>query len=92
MPEDYSRSKTLATVEHLGETFRIVRRRFDGKPWRKYLMVLHDGVPITNEYPWEAIDPKECACEVKALLSRLITTQEVMMKGLARVHGGGGYA
>ena len=46
--EDYKGARTLATVEHLGETFQIVRRRFNGKPWRGYLALLHGGVNMES--------------------------------------------
>lgn len=59
MPEDYSKARTLATVDHLGTTFRVVRRRLDGKHWRGYLELLCDNTPMTTN------DPK-CGCPLAA--------------------------
>jgi len=50
MTEDYTRSRTLRTFEFRGEEFRIVKRRVNGKPWRGYLMLLHDNVPMITSY------------------------------------------
>lgn len=41
--EDYRTARVLARIEHMGEAFTIVRRRMNGKPWRKYLVLLHNG-------------------------------------------------
>ncbi len=54
MIENYAKSKTLATLEHCGEQFRIVRRRSRGKPSLGLVMVhgatyvapLKDGIEL----------------------------------------------
>lgn len=51
MKENYASSRSLLEFEVLGERFRIVRRRFSGKPWRGYCMALCRGVPITDDFP-----------------------------------------
>lgn len=51
MSECYKGARTLYSFEYLGETFRVVRRRFDGRHWRGYLMLLHGDVPmIDNDF------------------------------------------
>lgn len=47
MSEDYASARTLATIEHLGFKFRVVRRRYNGKPWRGYLILLHVNTPMS---------------------------------------------
>jgi hypothetical protein len=47
--EDYSKSKTLARISHLGLDFRVVRFRSGGKPFKKYLMLLYGDMPVTND-------------------------------------------
>lgn len=49
--EDYTRARTFATIEHLGVTFHISRERRDGKPWRGYLTLVHEGVAVVAEVP-----------------------------------------
>lgn len=76
--EDYATARTLATVEHFGETFRVVRKRINGKPWRKYLTLCHGGVSVTSSLTRET-DPAAIAKQYKELLSRTFKTREEMM-------------
>lgn len=86
--EDYSKSRTLASFEFMGELFRVVRRRLDGKPWRKELMVLHGNTPVANEgYAWnDTTDPAECAKLCYAYMETRLS-RESLAEGLARIHG-----
>lgn len=43
MSEDYTGARVLAHIEHMGETFTIVRRRINGSTWRKYVVLLLNG-------------------------------------------------
>lgn len=86
MREDYSRARKLASFEYLGHRFDVVRRRFEGKHWRNYLMVLHDGVPITDDFRWEATEPHACVSEVMALLTKLFRSEPVLREGLVSIH------
>lgn len=90
MAEDYSRSRSLARVEHLGVTFDIVRRRYDGKPWRKYLVMVHEGVQIAAPFgrAEELTDPKAMADWTKNQLCRLYPTlgeREQMLAAIATI-------
>jgi len=71
--EDYSRSRPLATIEHLGRRFHIVRRKFDGKPWRQYLILVYGGVAMTSDFPRgdDISDPAQVAAFYTAELARL---------------------
>jgi len=42
--EDYTGARVLGTIEHLGETFFLVRLRRNGKPFGKGLALTHGGV------------------------------------------------
>ena len=89
--EDYSKARTLATFVYLVETFRVVRRRFDGRPWRKYLMVLHGNAPVSNDgRAWNDVtDPDEAArlCLAYMQTRPLISKRDSLAAGLARIHG-----
>jgi len=81
MSEDYARAKTLRTFEYLGETFRLVRRRFRGRPWRKYLTLLHDNVPmVTTDY---RTDPDEALALWSEKIRRTFKTRDAMLAAIA---------
>lgn len=67
--EDYSKARTLASFEHLGIRFRIVRRRFSGKHWRGYLTLLHDNTPMTHD-DFKEGDAVVAAAEWKARVEK----------------------
>jgi hypothetical protein len=48
--QDYSRSRTLGTVEHLGRTLKIVRWKQDNKAWRGYLTLVYEGRAMTHDF------------------------------------------
>lgn len=87
--EDYRKARTLASFEYMGETFRVVRRRFDGKPWRKYLMVLHGNAPVSNDgNAWNDVDdPAECARLCSAYMQKRLAGRDSLAAGLAFIHG-----
>lgn len=67
MTTSYAGARTLATINHEGYLFRVVRRR---PAWRKSLVLLHgDDCVSENTYP-ESTDPTEAAAEFKRLLDR----------------------
>ena len=66
---EYNGARTLAIVEHLGEIFRVVRRRVNGKPWRKYVALVHEGCFVGATY--RTTDPVEAAKWFKEQLSRV---------------------
>jgi hypothetical protein len=72
--EDYSRSRVLAKVEHLGLHFGIVRKRVNGKPWRKYLVLIFNGQAVASCRA--ETDPTAAATWVKAKFSQCFTTRE----------------
>lgn len=78
--EDYTGARTLATVEHLGETFQIVRQRVNGKLWRKYVTLLHDGIVMANG--GRENDPAEAAAEFKLKFEKVFTDRAVMLAGI----------
>lgn len=65
LAEDYSKAKVLDQIEHLGETFIIVRQRFNGKPWRKYtaLLTASDRLPVVTTTSFNATITAELAKE-----------------------------
>ena len=87
--EDYSKSRTFAAFEYMGESFRVVRRRLDGRHWRGYLMVLHGNAPVANEgYAWnDTSDPAECAKLCRAYMETRLTSRQSLAEGLAFIHG-----
>lgn len=87
--EDYSKSRNLATFDFMGESFRVVRRRLDGKPWRKELMVLHGNAPVSNEgYAWNnATDPAECVRFCRKYMETHLSSRKSLDDGLAVIHG-----
>lgn len=87
--EDYRNARTLASFEYMGETFRVVRRRYDGKPWRKYLMVLHGNAPVSNDgHAWNDVDdPNECARLCFAYMQQRLSERASLVAGLACIHG-----
>lgn len=44
--ENYAGARTLGTIEFMGETFRVVRMRINGKPWRKELILCHGNTAV----------------------------------------------
>lgn len=82
--EAYAGARTLATVEHLGETFRLVRRRINGKPWRKCITLLHGDVCVSYSHPrvTDMSDPVECAAYYKDQLSRTYTSRDALLLAL----------
>jgi len=92
MPEDYSRARALATVEHLGETFRVVRRRFDGKHWRGYLALVHGAALMSHgTYP-DTTDPGEAAAFFKSLLVRTFKDRESLQRAIRETKERGDHA
>lgn len=87
--EDYSKARTLASFEYRGETFRVVRRRYGGKLWHKYLMVLHGNAPVSNEgSAWnDTEDPAECARLCSAYMQKHPGGRDSLAAGLAYIHG-----
>jgi hypothetical protein len=75
MTENYAGARTLATVEHCGLTFRIVRRRFKGKLWRKYLTLLYEDLPISDGTFPPTTDPQECVKFYRDILRRVCPTR-----------------
>lgn len=71
MAEDYSRARKLVTIEHLGAQFHVVRRRFNGKPWRQYLTLIQDGFEVAAA-SWDraGTDPTAAAKFFKERLER----------------------
>lgn len=67
--ENYSTARTLATVKHLDITFRIVRRRVNGKPWRKYLTLAYGQTGMCDSPP-DTTDATEAAAHYAAQLER----------------------
>lgn len=67
--ENYSKARTLATFEHLGLTFRVVRRRFDGRHWRGYLALLFENTPMSHD-DFKEGDATVAAAEWKARAER----------------------
>jgi hypothetical protein len=81
MTEDYTRARTLRAFEYLGESFRIVRRRINGKPWRKYLTMLHDNVPmVTTDY---RTDPDEALLLWGKKIRRTFKSAEALRAAIA---------
>jgi hypothetical protein len=72
--EDYSKVRTLASFEHAGITFRVVRRRFDGKHWRGYLALLCGNIPMTH-------DDFKSGCAVKAAAEWKERTERTFPQG-----------
>lgn len=90
--ENYKGAKTFATIEHLGTTFRIVRRRFGGKAgqgyWGGYWQLLLDDMPVTDMWVRGTIDV--ASWEYRERLERTFhvgdpDAQARMLKGLATV-------
>jgi hypothetical protein len=75
--EDYKGARILATVEHLGETFQIVRLHVNGKPWRKYVTLLHGGIAMWNGKG--ETDPTKAAAEFKRLFEKAFTDRTEML-------------
>ena len=81
--EDYANARTLATIEHLGESFRIVRRRFNGKPWRKYLALVHGNVNVGSTL--HISDVPEMEQECRRLLVKTFSERDSLLAGLRTV-------
>ncbi len=79
--ESYKAARTLATVEHVGETFRICWKRINGKPWRKYLALVHGETYVAGAD--RCTDPGEAAIEFKKLLEKTFASREAMLPILA---------
>jgi hypothetical protein len=75
--EDYKGARILATVEHLGETFQIVRWRVNGKPWRKYMALLYGGIVMS--YGKGETNPTRAATEFKHLFEKTFTDRTEML-------------
>lgn len=82
MAEDYTKARTLHTIEFLGETFRVVRRRVNGKPWRKYLTLLHGNVPMVESI-LDTTDPIEAGAVWRARLSLGFQTAGALKEAIA---------
>jgi hypothetical protein len=67
--EDYSRSRVLATVQHGGLSFGLVRKRLRGKPWRKYLVLVFNGRAVAGCD--RETDPAKAAAAIKARFERV---------------------
>jgi len=82
--ENYTGARTLASFEHLGTTFRIVRRRFDGKHWRGYLTLLCGDVPMTHD-DFKQGCAATAAAEWKARTERTFPpgSKDAMLKAIA---------
>lgn len=78
--ENYATARALATIEHLGETFKIVRRRHDGKPWRGYLALVHGDTMVAQSL--DAADPKEAAVLYGEKLKKTFATREALLESL----------
>lgn len=81
--EDYKGARTLATVEHLGETFQIVRRRFNGKPWRRYVALLHGGVNMASGSYFT--DVADAASKFGDLLQKTFTDRDELLARIQTV-------
>ena len=81
--EDYTNARTLATIEHLGETFRLVRRRINGKPWRKYLALVHGTVNVASNSHLTEVD--EAVAEFEKLLRKTFSAREALLAVLKQV-------
>lgn len=78
--ENYTNARTLATVEHCGETFRIVRRRINGKPWRLYLALVHGATYVANLDP--ATTAEQGLLVARERLAKCFATREALLASL----------
>ena len=78
--EDYATAKTLAKVEHCGETFRVVRRRINGKPWRKYVALVYGDTYVAGLDG--VTDAKEAAATFLVQLTKLFATRNDLLTSL----------
>ena len=83
--EDYSRARTLATVSHHGETFRIVRRRVRGKPWRKYLTLCHGAISVSDYLLEKTTDPQEAARLYESQLQSTFNDRESLLNAIQEI-------
>ena len=82
----YAKARALRTFVHLGETFKVVRwRTAEGKLWRGYTALLHDGYPVATELegnlsdaenPWEARLARVWRADRQGLLRALREVKE----------------
>ena len=80
--ENYSKAKTLATIEHHGEQFRIVRRRWNGKPAQGLVMV-HGATfvaPLKEGFELEAL-----RAGLALELAKHFPTRESLLESLAPI-------
>ena len=78
--EDYAKARTLATIEHCDETFRVVKRRINGKPWRGYLALVYGDTFVAG---CDGItDVGEATALFLAQLTKLFATRNALLTSL----------
>jgi hypothetical protein len=79
---EYTGARTLATVEHCGIIFRVVRKRVNGKPWRKYVTLLHDDDDMAGTTEVKETDPVKAAAIFKSYLDKVFGDGEKSKQAL----------
>lgn len=81
MSEDYTKARPLGRIYLHGEEFRVVRKRVLGKPWRKYLALIHRGRQVSDRI--NTTDPIEATAAWRGKLEATFGTREKLLAAIA---------
>lgn len=95
LDEDYARARVLARFDHLGIRFRVVRMRYQGKPWGCRTCVLVDGVqrPVADDVRRNRISGPSTVADWQADFERMFPitapgARDRLLSALKRETGG----
>ena len=81
MLENYERSRALSSLTVFGEEFKISRLRGNGKPFRKYLTLVHGGVAVADAKATEN-DPLRAREWFSNLFAETFTSREELLTAI----------